>query len=63
MKKNNVHVDVFENGRMAAQKDKNPDEANWYTTAAQLNSILINLVDSPFWPFEARRFNQIKSKN
>jgi hypothetical protein len=60
----NIHVDILENGRMAAQKDKKEkDELNWYTSAQQVNSVLVSLIDSPFWPASARRVDQIKSRN
>jgi hypothetical protein len=60
LKENNVHVDILENGRMTAQKDVKPDDANWYSSAQQINSVLVPLTDSPFWPSQARRVNQIK---
>lgn len=59
----NVHVDILQNGRLAAQQDKEKDDANWYSSGLQVNSVLVPLIDSPFWPANARRVNQIKAKN
>jgi hypothetical protein len=63
LKDNNVHVDILENGRVVAQQDKKTDEANWYASAQQINSVLVALVESHFWPSESRRVNQIKVRN
>jgi hypothetical protein len=56
-------VDILQNGRLAAQQDKEKDDANWYSSGLQVNSVLVPLIDSPFWPANARRVNQIKAKN
>lgn len=62
-KDNNVHVEILQNGRKAAEKDKKTDDDNWFSSAAQINSVLIPALDSPFYISLIKKLNQIKSKN
>jgi len=63
IKKANVHVDLIENGQStgAGIDFRQEKEANWYTMFTQIPGILVNLKDSPFWPSETLKFNQIKA--
>jgi len=63
IKKANIHVELMENGRSAGPgMDLRPDnQANWYTSFTQVPGILVSVKDSPFWPYEILKFNQIKS--
>lgn len=63
IKKANIHVDLMENGRSVGTGiDLRPDnQANWYTSFTQVPGVLVTLKDSPFWPSEMLKFNQIKS--
>jgi hypothetical protein len=63
IKKANIHVELMENGRSAGPgEDLRPEnQANWYTSFTQVPGVLLSLKDSPFWPYEMLKFNQIKS--
>lgn len=63
IKKANVHVDLLENGQSTGEgidlrKEKDPA---WYTSFTQVPGVLVTLKDSPFWPLEMLKFNQIKT--
>ena len=66
-KKSNFHAEILVAGKVEAQKSKNErtekDDPNWFTQGQQLPGILIGLRESPWWPFEAKRYNRIKVKN
>jgi hypothetical protein len=61
IKKANVHVDLMEGGRMVDGLDMKKDDPNWFTQYAPVTGVLMTLKESPFWPAEAQKFNQIKS--
>ncbi|MDX6765798.1 MAG: hypothetical protein SFU85_03305 [Candidatus Methylacidiphilales bacterium] len=62
IKKANVHVDLMENGRSNGPGlDLRKDQPNWFSSFPQVPGVLVNLKDSPFWPMEQRKFNQIKA--
>lgn len=60
IKKANVHVELLVGGRVVDKLDMRKDDPNWHTQFPPAPGVLIPLQDSPFWPFEALRFNQIK---
>ena len=66
-KKSNLHVEIVATDSAPVKKSKNEaaekQDPNWFTQGQQLPGILIGVKDSPWWPFEARRYNRIKSKN
>lgn len=62
-KENNVHIEILLNGRKAAEKDKKTDEDNWFSSAAQISSVLIPAVDSPYYISLVKKLNQVKPKN
>jgi len=63
IKKANIHVDLLENGQSTGPgiDFRQEKDANWYTSFPQLTGILVNLKESPFWPSELLKFNQIKA--
>ena len=65
--KSNFHAEIVVDGKVVDQKSKRKETAkedpNWFTQGQPLPGILTGVHDSPWWPFDARRYNRIKAKN
>ncbi len=66
-KKSNLHIEILSGGQVQDKLSKNErsekDDPNWFTAGQQTPGVLIGVKDSPWWPFDARRYNRIKPKN
>ncbi|MEM6601891.1 MAG: hypothetical protein AAF649_10935 [Verrucomicrobiota bacterium] len=56
----NVHVEIFEKGRLVAEMDMKDDDPNWFREGAPIPDVLLGVKDTPWWPFESLAYNQIK---
>lgn len=66
-KKSNLHIEILSGGQVQDKLSKNQlsdkDDPNWFTAGQATPGVLIGVKDSPWWPFDARRYNRIKPKN
>jgi len=58
----NVHVEIFEKGRLVAEIDMEDDDPNWFREGAPVPDVLIGVKNSPWWPFESLAYSQIKEQ-
>lgn len=58
----NVRVEIFEKGAFIEGIDLEDDDPNWHTQGTPLSDVLIGVKDSPWWPFEALSYSQIKDE-
>ena len=58
----NVHVEIFENGRLAAEMDMKDDDPNWFRSGSPVPDVLLRIKDTPWWPFESAAYSQIRDQ-
>ncbi|MEM6885205.1 MAG: hypothetical protein AAF571_09245 [Verrucomicrobiota bacterium] len=56
----NVHVEIFEKGRVVTEMDMKDDDLNWFREGAPVPDVLLGVKDSPWWPYESLAYSQIK---
>lgn len=59
--RSNIRVEIFEKNRTAGFLDlkKDPDE-NWIKKGPTKQGVLLGLKESPWWPLDIRKYNQLK---
>lgn len=58
----NVRVEISESRQPAVGIDMFEDEVNWFLQGQQVPDVLMSVEESPWWPFEAARYSQIKKR-
>jgi len=58
----NVHVEIFEKGRVVADIDMEEDEPGWFRQGPPVSGVLISVEKSPWWPYESLAYSQIKEE-
>lgn len=60
----NIHFEAIVRGRTVAEKDlvESGFEKTWFRTGKQVSGVVLGLPESPWWPFDALKYNQFKSK-
>ncbi len=56
----NVHVEIYEKGRLVSEVDMEDDDVNWFREGIPMPDVLLSVEDSPWWPFESQAYSQIK---